>query len=127
MTGGGPYFVSPSVIGPTGTGAAADGSAPFAGQIFFNPAAGTVGSLQRRDLSGPWYRNYDMAILKSFNITERQHVDFRADFYNLFNHPNFFVGDQNINSVNFGKITSQFYSAPGVGPRLMQFGLYYRF
>jgi hypothetical protein len=127
MTGGGPYFVSPSVIGPTGTGAAADGSAPFPGQIFFNPAAGTVGSLQRRDLSGPWYKNYDMAILKSIKITERQHLDFRADFYNLLNHPNFLAGDQNINSVNFGKITSQFYSAPGVGPRLLQFGLYYRF
>jgi hypothetical protein len=127
ITGKGPYFINPSVIGPTGTGAAADGSAPFAGQIFFNPAAGTVGSLQRRDLSGPWYKDYTMAVQKSFNITERQHVDFRADFYNIFNHPNFFVGDQNINSVNFGKITSQAGGPNGVGPRLLQFGLYYRF
>src|SRR5579872_5954439 len=127
MTGNGPYFVNPAVIGPNGTGAAPFGSAPFSGQIFFDPSAGTVGSLQRRDLSGPWYNNYNMAILRSIKITERQHLDFRADFYNLFNHPNFFVGDQNINSVNFGKITSQFYSYDGVGPRLIQFGLYYRF
>lgn len=127
MTGNGPYFISPSVIGPNGTGAAADGTAPFPGQVFFNPTAGTVGSLQRRDLSGPWFKNYNMGIQKSIKITERQHVDFRADFYNLFNHPNFFAGDQNINSVNFGKITSQLYSPDGVGPRLLQFGLYYRF
>lgn len=39
-----------------------------------------------------------------------------------FNHPSFYIGDQNINSVNFGKITSQFYSYDGVGLRVMQFG-----
>ena len=126
-TGKGPYYINPSVIGPNGTGAAPDGSAPFSGQVFFDPAAGTLGSLQRRLLTGPWYNNYNMAILRSIKITERQHIDFRADFYNMFNHPSFFIGDQNINSVNFGKITQQFYSADGVGPRVMQFGLYYRF
>jgi hypothetical protein len=68
-----------------------------------------------------------MAILKSVKFTERQSIQFRADFYNLFNHPNFFAGDQSINSVDFGKITSQFYSYDGVGPRALQFGLYYRF
>ena len=127
MTGNGPYFISPSAIGPNGTGAAPDGSAPFPGQVFFNPAAGTVGTLQRRLLSGPWFKTYNMSVLKSIRITERHNVQFRADFYNLLNHPNFNVGDQSINSVNFGKITSQFYSYDGVGPRLMQFGLYYRF
>jgi len=127
ITGSGPYFVSPSVIGPNGTGAAADGSAPFSGQVFFNPSAGSVGSLQRRILSGPWYKNYDAALDKRFKITERQSIKFRADFYNIFNHPNFYEGDQNINSVNFGKITSQFYGYDGVGPRLMQFSLFYQF
>jgi hypothetical protein len=50
-----------------------------------------------------------------------------VDFYNLFNHPNFFINDQNVNNANFGKITSQFTSIDGVGPRLIQFGLYYKF
>ncbi|HLJ49640.1 MAG TPA: TonB-dependent receptor [Bryobacteraceae bacterium] len=127
ITGNGPYFVSPSVIGPNGTGAAADGSAPFSGQVFFNPTAGSVGSLQRRILSGPWYKNYDAALDKRFKLTEHQSLKFRADFYNIFNHPNFYEGDQNINSVNFGKITSQFYGYDGVGPRLMQFSLFYQF
>ena len=127
MTGNGPYFINPSAISPNGTGTAPDGSAPFAGQVFFNPGAGTAGTLQRRILSAPWFKNYDMALLKGIRLTERHRIDFRADFYNLFNHPNFIVGDQNINSVNFGKITSQFYGANGVGPRLLQFGLYYKF
>jgi Carboxypeptidase regulatory-like domain/TonB dependent receptor len=127
MTGNGPYFVNPSAIGPNGTGAAADGSAPFAGQVFFNPGAATVGSLQRRLLSGPWYDNYNFEVQKKFQFTERQSIQLKADFYNLFNHPNFFAGDQNINSVNFGKITSMFTSAEGVSARVMQFGLFYRF
>ncbi|MBZ5584111.1 MAG: TonB-dependent receptor [Acidobacteriia bacterium] len=127
VTGNGPYYINPSAISANGTGAAPDGSAPFAGQVFFNPSAGTVGTLQRRLLSGPWFDNYNLAVEKTIRIGERQHVDFRADSYNLFNHPTFFAGDQNINSVNFGKITQQFYSADGVGPRLIQFGLSYRF
>jgi hypothetical protein len=127
MTGNGPYFVNPSVIGPNGAGVAPDGSAPFSGQIFFNPGAGSVGSLQRRLLSGPWYNNYNMAVLKDTKITERQSIQLRADFYNLFNHPNFFAGDQNVNSLNFGKTTQMFTSADGVSTRVIQFGLYYRF
>jgi hypothetical protein len=127
VTGNGVYFVDPSHIGPSGQGASPDGTAPFAGQVFFNPLAGTTGTLQRRLLSAPWYKNYNMAILKDTKITERQSIQLRADFYNLLNHPNFFVGDQNVNSVNFGKVTSQFYFADGVGPRTIQFGLYYKF
>jgi hypothetical protein len=78
-------------------------------------------------LSGPWFDNYDMSLRKNIHFTERHTLELRADFYNLFNHPNFFVGDQNINATNFGKITSMFYAADGVGPRIIQGGLYYRF
>jgi hypothetical protein len=127
ITGNGPYFISPSAISPNGTGTAPDGSPAFPGQVFFNPPAGTLGDLQRRTLSGPWFKNYDMSVRKNIHITERQSLEFRADFYNLFNHPNFYVADQNINSTNFGKITSMFYAADGVGPRLIQASLYYRF
>jgi len=127
MTGNGPYFMNPSVIGPNGAGVAPDGSAPYAGQIFFNPDAGTLGSLQRRVLSGPWYNNYNMELSKNTKITESKSIQLKADFYNVFNHPNFFAGDQNINSLNFGVINSMFVSADGVSTRVIQFGLYFRF
>ena len=126
-TGSSVYYLNPAVIGPNGTGAAADGSAAFAGQVFFNPDAGSVGSLQRRILTGPSFADYNFAVVKDTKISERHSLQFRADFYNLFNHANFVLGDPNINSVNFAKITNQFYSADGVGPRLVQFGLYYKF
>ncbi len=127
MTGNGPYFINPAAIGTNGQGVAPDGQAPFAGQLFTNPLAGSVGGLQRRDLSGPWFKNYNMSLLKDTKITERQSIQFKADFYNLFNHPNFFAGDTNVNSTTFGQITSMLYSADGVGPRLLQFGLTYKF
>jgi hypothetical protein len=127
MTGNGPYFINPSAIGSNGAGVAPDGTAPFAGQIFSNPGAGTVGSLQRRDLDGPAFYNYNMAIVKDTRIKERYKIQLRADFYNLFNHPNFFVGDQNINSLTFGKITSMATSPEGVTSREIQFGLLFSF
>jgi hypothetical protein len=127
MTGNGPYWFNPANIGPDTRGVAPDGAAPFNGQVFFNPAPGTIGSLQRRILNAPWYNNYNFAVSKRTRITERQSVELHVDFYNLFNHPNFFINDQNVNNANFGKITSQFTSIDGVGPRLIQFGLYYKF
>src|SRR5262249_13664507 len=106
---------------------AADGAAPFAGQMFANPQPGSLGSLQRRVMTGPPYRSYDFAVSKGTRITERQSLEFHADFYNLFNHPNFFLNDQNVNNNNFGRITQQNTGVNGIGPRLIQFGLYYRF
>src|SRR5262249_17675942 len=43
MTGNGPYFVSPGVIGPDGRAVSATPNTTFSGQIFTNPGAGTVG------------------------------------------------------------------------------------
>ncbi|WP_321474601.1 carboxypeptidase regulatory-like domain-containing protein [uncultured Paludibaculum sp.] len=129
MTGDGPFFLSPSVRGADGRGVASDGSAPFSGQIFYNPTAGNVGNLQRRMFSGPWTFNYDMSVAKRVNIAEHQYVDLRMDVYNLPNHPAFYVGDEsssttrfNVNQATFGRITSTFNAA-----RIVQFGLYYRF
>ncbi len=123
MTGDGPYFVAASAINPAdGRGVQPDGSAPFPGQVFFNPAAGDLGGLQRRMFSGPWVFNLDFAVLKTTKITERQSLEFRMESTNFLNHPTWYVGDMSINATQFGRITSTMY-----GRRLIQFGLYYRF
>jgi len=128
MTADGPYWIEPSHVHPTlGTGVAPDGQPPFEGQVFFNPAPGTIGSLQRRIFRGPTYKSYDLGIVKTTRIIESQTIEFHAIFYNVFNHPNFFLSDQNVNSSTFGKILSQNYNNAGVGPRLIEFGLHYRF
>jgi hypothetical protein len=123
MTGNGPYFVAASAIGSDGRAVAPDGSAPFAGQVFFMPAAGTVGQLGRRVFDGPWDTTFDFGASKFFKITERNNIQLRMDARNLFNHPTFAIGDQTATSTTFGKITS---TGPG-GPRVFQFALYYNF
>jgi len=122
MTGDGPYFVDKSIIGPDGRGVAADGAASFAGQVFFNPGAGDIGTLQRRMFSGPWTFDMDAAIVKRTQITERQSIDFKMTAGSVFNHPAFIVPDLNINSTQFGRIVQTF-----TARRVIQFGLTYRF
>jgi outer membrane receptor protein involved in Fe transport len=50
---------------------------------------GTLGDLSRNVLSGPGYVDTDFAVLKDTKITEGINTQFRAEFFNIFNHPNF--------------------------------------
>jgi hypothetical protein len=133
-TGDTVYFINPSIINPAdGRGAASPGSAPFQGQVFFNPGAGTVGNLQRRMFDGPWQWSFDASVKKTITIHERHHIDLHGDLFNFMNHPTFYVypstgGDYgfltpfNINSTAFGQVTGSNFS-----PRRVQIGAYYRF
>lgn len=122
MTGNGPYYMATSVVGSDGRAVAPDGTAPFAGQVFFEPAAGTIGSMQKAMLNAPSVWDFDFKVSKDIQITERQSVQIRMDSTNFLNHTTWYVGDQTVTSTTFGKITSQFY-----GNRLIQFALYYKF
>jgi hypothetical protein len=124
MSSTGPYIIAASAINPAdGRGVAADGSAPFAGQVFFNPTAGNTGTLQRRWFTGPTVSNLDLSLAKITKIGENQSIEIRAETSNALNHPSFYVNaDQNINSTTFGKITTTFFDR-----RLFQFSLHYRF
>jgi hypothetical protein len=99
-----------------------DGQAPFSGQVFYNPVAGTIGALQKRMFSGPWSFDLDGSLQKTIRIKEGHSIEIRMEGVNVLNHPSFYVGDQNINSATFGVIGSSFNS-----PRVMQFGARYQF
>jgi hypothetical protein len=45
--------------------------------------------MQRNSLTGPDFRDLDLSLAKTTRITERVRVEFRADAFDLFNHPNF--------------------------------------
>ena len=123
MTGNGPYEVSPSAINATnGTGVSVPGAAAFAGEVFYNPTAGNLGTLQRRQFSGPWDFTTDMSLNKTVPITDRHSIEVRMEAYNALNHATFWSGDQNINATTFGVVSSMFYN-----PRVLQFGAHYRF
>jgi Carboxypeptidase regulatory-like domain len=74
---------------------------------------------------GPGQNNWDFTINKDTRVggfNEKARIQFRAEFYNAFNHPQFANPALNDSVANFGLIT-----ATSVAPRLIQFGLKYIF
>ena len=53
---------------------------------------------------GPRYADWDFSIFKNFRVTESKDVQFRAEFFNLLNHPNFRLPDSDISSPTFNQI-----------------------
>ena len=101
----------------------ASGTAPKTRQQWLNPqeftvpAAYTFGNESRNDLVGPGYFNTDFNTRKDFTI-ERFTMQFKAEFFNLFNRTQLGSPNNNVQSSAFGSITST--SAPA---REIQFGL----
>ncbi len=60
---------------------------------FIQPAQGTFGTMQRNSVYGPVFWNLDFALTKDTRITERLSLQLRAEFFNIFNHPNFALPD----------------------------------
>jgi len=72
------------------------------------PALGTFGDMHRNEFRGPAFRNWDFSLSKVWNLSDRFKMQFRAEFFNLLNHPNFDVftmstdlGGSNPGLVNF--------------------------
>ncbi len=98
---------------------------------WFNPAAfaipapGTRGNLGRNVARGPGWYDIDTALQKGFALTERFHLEFRAEGFNLLNHPAYANPEGNISAGGFGIITNVLNTgAVGTGtPRRIQFML----
>jgi hypothetical protein len=86
------------------------------------PAAYTYGNAGRDTLVGPGRTNLDLSLFKSFTIREQKRIEFRAEAFNVFNHPQFGLPNPNIGNGQAGTITSI------VGnPRQLQMGLRLKF
>ncbi len=83
---------------------------------FALPPFGSFGSAGRNILEGPGYRNVNASLVKNTSLTERINLQLRAEFFNLFNHPNFNLPDNFFGSPTFGRILS------AQSPRHIQFG-----
>jgi hypothetical protein len=51
--------------------------------------AGFYGNAGRNVLTGPGFFNADLSLSRDFPVRDQQKLEFRADFFNLFNRPNF--------------------------------------
>ncbi len=128
-------FVAPPAMSPTGTiyysTASSSGQAQCAaanggiscGTLYGNSGSGII--------KGPGQFNFDISILKTTQIFEKQTLQFRAEFFNAFNHPQFtnpnygqgaIYALPNFASGSFGQITST-----SVNPRVIQLALKYIF
>ncbi|MBY0506472.1 MAG: carboxypeptidase regulatory-like domain-containing protein [Bryobacteraceae bacterium] len=73
------------------------------------PANGTLPNQNRNSISfnNPGFQNWNLATTKSFNITERTRIVFRAEGFNWINHPNWGGVDTNPTAATFGKVTGK--------------------
>lgn len=86
--------------------------------FFSAPCLGCVGNLGRNTFIGPSYWSADISLSKSFAFSDKFHLQFRAESFDVFNHTNFLIGNNsNLHSPLFGM-------AGGTqSPRNLQFGL----
>ncbi len=73
---------------------------------FVPPTGFRYGNAGRNILEGPGLKNFDLGVLKDFHITERQKLQFRAEFFNAFNFVNFGLPAGNIAAATAGTIGS---------------------
>jgi hypothetical protein len=117
---GGPGYFNPAAFGTLPTVGATTGVSGTGGTGWGNGGLGSV--------LGPGQMNYDATLQKTTKvggIHEDANLVFRAEFFNMFNHPQFGnpTGAQlQLNGTSFGQITST-----SVNPRLIQFALKYVF
>jgi hypothetical protein len=122
----------PNKPGPEGSGTGCPAQIHTL-QNWFNPCAfapapaGELGTAPRAPVYGPRFVNTDFSVFKDFPLSFREamNLQFRAEFFNLFNHPQFFLngvggtGEQDINtSSSFGVVNNTVNN-----PRLVQFAL----
>jgi hypothetical protein len=107
-------FTSTPCIGGTVAGPA-NCAATGGGTGFGNSGVGII--------MGPGQHNWDLSLIKKTKVTEATNLEFRAEFYNIWNHPQFNPPFDNFGSPStFGQITSS-----SVPPRVMQFALKFYF
>jgi hypothetical protein len=105
------------------------GGAVTSGNFYFNPNAFdcvnvpmfSFGNSGRNILRGPGRNNFDLTFGRLFPLSESKTIEFRSEFFNAFNHAQFFNPDHNGFDANFGQITQ------ARDPRIIQLALKFMF
>jgi len=122
---GGSFFAAGTQLAPrpnlnVGVPLEIDGSQFPGGKIFNRAAfssapAGTQGNFGRNVLRGFGAWQTDVGLQRQFHLTERLGLRFRAEFFNLFNHPNFGSPTNVLTSPLFGRSTQTLANSLGSG------------
>ncbi len=95
---------------------------------WFNPCAfaqqdlGTFGNAHQGSMRGPRAQNWDLSLMKNFALRESTGLQFRAEAFNLFNHPNPATPDT---AIDDGQSFSKIFGS--LSPRILQFSLALKF
>jgi len=121
----------PNRIGDFTTGICTNGASAGTPDCWISPGgfqrldpiaqAGQFGNAGRNILQGPGFEQWDFSALKNVRVTESKTIQFRGEFFNVFNRANLGLPVNDLNSSNFGQIQT---SSPG---RLVQFALKFLF
>jgi hypothetical protein len=93
----------------------------FDTSFFAQNAVGTFGNTSKNILRGPRFFDTDLSVIRNFQIKERAKLQFRSEFFNVFNNVNFNTPDHNVSDSAFGQILS------AKDPRIIQFALKFAF
>jgi hypothetical protein len=89
----------------------------FNTKAFVAPPFGFFGNASVGSIRGPGENMWNWALYKTFPIGERARLQFRSEFFNIWNHPNFNTVDTGVGSPTFGQVTS------ALNPRILEFAL----
>jgi hypothetical protein len=113
-----PNFAGGSVLADTNP---RHGALYFNTSLFSNEQVGQFGTSRRRFFHGPGLNNFDMALAKSTRFAESKELQLRFEAFNVFNHAQFSNPTGEINSSEFGLVTS------ARAARILQIGLKFLF
>jgi hypothetical protein len=83
---------------------------------FAVPAAGTFGDAPRNIARGPGAWQIDFGASKSISLSEQAHLEFRSEFFNIFNHPQYGAPQSTFSVPGFGSITQTVNTTTPVSP-----------
>jgi hypothetical protein len=110
----------PDVAGPV---AIAGGVDRWFDTSAFTAVSG-FGNLGRNAITGPGFHNADVSLMKDTVFAEKIHIQFRAELFNVFNHPNFGQPGNVVGTPGFGRITNtRFPTGESGSSRQMQLGM----
>jgi len=92
----------------------------FNKSAFAVPAQYTFGNLGRNALRSDGLVNFDVSVFRQFPIKEATRIEFRAEAFNVFNHPTYGVPVRSFTNANFGKVLGL---RQNTGPRQLQLAL----
>jgi len=95
----------------------------FNPNAFILPAAGTYGTLGRGVYSGPGLAEADISLFRNITVSERTHLQFRAEAFNALNHVNFGTPNATVFSGATVSPTAGLITTTATTSRQIQFGL----